>query len=116
MTRIEGVDAYTTVKVVSAIGTDMTRWPTAKHFASWLGLSLNNRITGGGVMNSKTKASGNRAASALRLAPKALHRPDSAFLGRLSTVEESAHGRAQGHHGHEAQANQDHLFHAAVWT
>ena len=69
LTQIDGVDAYTALKVVSEIGTDMTKWTSAKHFASWLGLSPNNRITGGKVMSSKTKPSANRAAAALRLAP-----------------------------------------------
>ncbi len=50
----------------------MTRWPTAKHFASWLGLSPNNRVTGGKVISSRTKPSANRAAKALRLAANAL--------------------------------------------
>ena len=42
--------------------------------AYWLGLSPNNRITGGRVIRSKTKASANRAAAA-----NALHRSDSAL-------------------------------------
>ena len=79
LTRIDGVDAYTALKVVSEVGTDMTKWPSAKHFASWLGLSPNNRITGGRVISSKTKPSANRAAAALRLAANALHRSDSAL-------------------------------------
>ena len=79
LTRIDGVDAYTALKVISEIGTDMTKWPSAKHFASWLGLSPNNRITGGRVISSKTKASANRGAAALRLAANALHRSDSAL-------------------------------------
>ena len=66
LTRIDGVDAFTALKVVGEIGTDMTRWPSAKHFASWLGLSPNNRITGGKVISSRTKANANRAAAALR--------------------------------------------------
>ena len=88
LTRIDGVDAYTALKVISEIGADMTKWPSAKHFASWLGLSPNNRITGGRVMSSKTKASANRAAAALRLAANALHRSNSAlgaFLRRKKT-------------------------------
>ena len=88
LTRIDGVDAHTALKVVSEVGTDMTKWPSAKHFASWLGLSPNNRITGGRVMSSKTKASGNRAAAALRLAANALHRSGQR-PGRLSAAEES---------------------------
>ena len=84
LTRIDGVDGFTALKVISEIGTDMTKWPSAKHFASWLGLSPNNRITGGKVISSKTKPSACRAA-ALRLVANALHRSDSAqgaFLRR----------------------------------
>ena len=80
LTRIDGVDGFTALKVISEIGTDMTKWPSAKHFASWLGLSPDNRITGGRVISSKTKASANRAAAALRLAANALHRSDSALV------------------------------------
>ena len=79
LTRINGVDAYTALKVISEVGTDMTRWPTAKHFASWLGLSPNNRVTVGRVISSRTKPSANRAAKALRLAANALYRSNSAL-------------------------------------
>ena len=113
LTRIDGVDAYTALKVISEIGADMTKWPSAKHFASWLGLSPNNRITGGKVMSSKTKASANRAAAALRLAANALHRSGSAHMC-LPAPEEGTYGCAQGHHRHGPQAGQAHLFHAAL--
>ncbi len=79
LTRIDGIDGFTALKVVSEVGTDMTKWPSAKHFASWLGLSPDNRITGGRVMSSKTKPSASRAVAALRLAANALHRSDSAL-------------------------------------
>ena len=105
LTRIDGVDAYTALKVISEIGADMTKWPSAKHFASWLGLSPNNRITGGRVMSSKTKASGNRAAAALRLAANALHRSNSALgaflrrkkahLGAPKAITATAHKLAR---------------------
>ena len=105
LTRIDGVDAYTALKVVSEIGTDMTKWTSAKHFASWLGLSPNNRITGGKVMSSKTKPSANRAAAALRLAANALHRSDSALgaflrrkeaqLGATKAITATAHKLAR---------------------
>ena len=115
LTRIDGVDAYTALKVISEIGIDMTKWPSAKHFASWLGLSPNNRITGGKVISSKTKPSASRAAAALRLAaptrctaPTAPWAPSCA--GRRPTWE-----RAQGHYRHGPQAGQAHLHHAAVW-
>ena len=104
LTRIDGVDGFTALKVVSEVGTDMTKWPTAKHFASWLGLSPHNRITGGRVISSKTKASSNRAA-ALRLAANALHRSDSALgaflrrkkahLGAPKAITATAHKLAR---------------------
>ena len=105
LTRIAGVDAYTALKVVSEIGTDMTKWPSAKHFASWLGLSPNNRVTGGKVKSSKTKPSASRAAAALRLAANALHRSDSALgaflrrkkahLGAPKAITATAHKLAR---------------------
>ena len=105
LTQIDGVDAYTALKVVSEIGTDMTKWTSAKHFASWLGLSPNNRITGGKVMSSKTKPSANRAAAALRLAANALHRSGSALgaflrrkkahLGAPKAITATAHKLAR---------------------
>ncbi len=105
LTRIDGVDAFTALKVVSETGTDMTRWPTAKHFASWLGLSPNNRITGSKVISSRTRANANRAAAALRLAANALHRSDSALgaflrrkkahLGSPKAITATAHKLAR---------------------
>ena len=105
LTRIDGVDAFTALKVVGEIGTDMTRWPSAKHFASWLGLSPNNRITGGKVISSRTKANANRAAAALRLAANALHRSNSALgaflrrkkahLGAPKAIAATAHKLAR---------------------
>ena len=105
LTRIDGVDDFTALKVVGEIGTDMTRWPSAKHFASWLGLSPNNRITGGKVISSRTKANANRAAAALRLATNALHRSNSALgaflrrkkahLGAPKAITATAHKLAR---------------------
>jgi transposase len=65
----------------SEVGADMSRFPTVKHFASWLGLCPGTKITGGKVMSGKTKRCANRAAQALRLAAAALRTSQSA-LGR----------------------------------
>ena len=105
LTQIDGVDSYTALKVISEIGTDMTKWPSAKHFASWLGLSPNNRITGGRIISSRTMPSANRAAAALRMAASALARSDSALgaflrrkkaqLGSPKAVTATAHKLAR---------------------
>jgi transposase len=79
LTTIPGIDANTAMKILSEIGTDMSRWPNAKAFASWLGLSPGNKISGGKLLSSKTKPSDNRAAQALRMAAAALYRSKTAI-------------------------------------
>src|SRR5262245_43919335 len=86
LTTIEGIDESTALVLVSEIGTDMSRWPTEKHFAAWLGLCPHHKISGGKVLSRKVRPSANRAALALRLAACCLHHSHSAvgaFLRRL---------------------------------
>ncbi|MGH8761215.1 MAG: IS110 family transposase [Burkholderiales bacterium] len=79
LTRIDGVDVTTALAVVSEVGTDMAKFPTVKHFTSWLGLCPGTKITGGKVLSGKTKRCVNRAAQALRLAAAALRSSKSAL-------------------------------------
>lgn len=37
--QLPGLTDLTLMKLISEVGTDMSRWPTTKHFVSWLGLS-----------------------------------------------------------------------------
>ena len=80
LTRIDGIEVTTALAVISETGADMSRFPTAGHFASWLGLCPGTKITGGKVMSSKTQRNANRAAQALKLAAAAL-RPSQSALG-----------------------------------
>jgi transposase len=64
---------------VSQVGADMSKFPTVKHFTSWLGLCPGTKITGGKVMSGKTQRVVNRAAQALRLAASALRSSKSAL-------------------------------------
>ena len=83
LTRIDGIHTHTALKLISEVGLDMTRWPTVKHFTSWLGLCPGSKISGGKVLNSRTKPSSNRAAAAFRLAANSLHNSQSAVGGFL---------------------------------
>ena len=80
LTRIDGIDVGVAQTVISEVGVDMTRWKTEAHFASWLGLCPDNRITGGKVIRKGTRHVVNRAATALRLAATTLLRSQS-YLG-----------------------------------
>lgn len=79
LTRIEGIDITTALTVISEVGTDLSRFASDKHFASWLGLCPGTKITGGKLMSGKTKRCANRAAQALRLAAAALRTSQSAL-------------------------------------
>ncbi len=79
LTKINGLDTHSVLKIISEIGTDIKKWPTAKHFGSWLGLAPGTKISGGKKLSSKTKPSANRAAAMLRMVASTLHRSHSAL-------------------------------------
>ena len=79
LTRIDGIEVQHAQTIVSAVGVDMRRWKTEKHFASWLGLCPDNRSSGGKVLKRGTRHVINRASTALRLAASALLRSQSAL-------------------------------------
>ena len=79
LTDIPGIDGSTVMKIVAEIGTDMSAWPTEKHFASWLGLCPGNKISGGKILSGKTKPCANKAAQALRIAANATQRTATAL-------------------------------------
>ncbi|CAN7639171.1 IS110 family transposase [Pararhizobium sp. LjRoot238] len=87
VTQIHGLGAYLALKLVAECGTDLSAWPNAKHFTSWLCLSPSNKISGGKVLSSRTRRSGSRAAALLRLAAVGVGRTETAlgaFYRRLS--------------------------------
>jgi hypothetical protein len=87
LTQIHGLGPFLALKLVGECGTNLAAWPTAKHFTSWLALAPHNKISGGKVLSSKTRRTGNRAASLLRLAAGTVGRTDTAlgaFYRRLS--------------------------------
>ena len=87
LSQLDGIGPYNALRLLSEIGTDMTRWPTDKHFTSWLTLAPKNKISGGRLLSSRTQPSANRAAAILRLAAMNLGRTQTAlgaFYRRLA--------------------------------
>lgn len=105
LTAIEGIDEPTALTIISEIGLDMGRWPTVKHFTSWLGLCPHHRVSGGKVLSRGTKPCANRVATALRLAASCLQRSQSALgaffrrmkarLGTPKAITATAHKLAR---------------------
>lgn len=54
-TIISGITDYTWMQLLSETGPDLTRWPTEKHFTSWLGLSPGQNNSGKMRRNAKKK-------------------------------------------------------------
>jgi transposase len=79
LSQIDGIGPYNALRLLSEIGTDMTRWPTEKHFTSWLTLAPHNKVSGGRLLSSRTQPSANRAAAILRLAAMNLGRTQTAL-------------------------------------
>ncbi len=87
LSQMHGFGPYTVLRLIGECGDDMTRWPTAKHFTSWLCLAPANKISGGRVLSAATRRSSNRAAALLRLAAVNVGRTQTAlgaFYRRLA--------------------------------
>ena len=80
LTLIDGIDVMVAQTILSEVGLDMSRWKTESHFASWLGLCPDNRISGDKVLGRGTRRVVNRAATALRQSANTLMRSRS-YLG-----------------------------------
>lgn len=88
LTTLPGISENTAVRIISEIGTDMSRWATPKNFASWVGLSPGNNISGGKILSSRTKPTTNKVRQALLMAASTLYNSKTALgahLRRLSS-------------------------------
>jgi len=105
LSAIEGIGVLTAQVILSEIGTDMDRWPSEKHFTSWLGLCPDNRISGGKVLSSHTRHVVNPVSDALRIAAMTLQKSKTALgafyrrmrarLGAASAITATAHKLAR---------------------
>jgi hypothetical protein len=86
LVAVMGISAITAQTIISEIGTDMERFPTVKHFCSWLGLAPHNDISGGRILRSRTMKVRNRANQAFRQAAQSVAQSDSAFGGYYRTM------------------------------
>jgi transposase len=72
LTQINGISESAALSLISEIGINMSPWKTEKHFAAWLSLCPNNKISGGRVLKSRTRKTANRARNILRLCAQSL--------------------------------------------
>jgi transposase len=73
LTVLEGIDANTALVILSEVGRDVSRFPTAKHFSSWLGLSPQHQGSGGKIRSRRVQHGVSRAGRTFRLAVLGCH-------------------------------------------
>lgn len=105
LTALPGLSTITVHTLFSEVGGDLSKFPTAKHFASWLGLCPDNRISGRKVLSSHTRSVKSRTAYALRMAAYSAGRSYSAIgdyfrrmrarLGAPKAITATAHKLAR---------------------
>jgi transposase len=66
LSAIDGVSHNTLLSILSEVGLNFSKFPTAKHFASWLRLAPNNKKSGGKILSSRTPKGNSRLANAFR--------------------------------------------------
>jgi transposase len=88
LTAVPGLQSTSVHALYAELGPDLSAFPSAKHFCSWLGLCPDNRVTGGKVQGTKTRDVRHRVARTLRLAAQALQHSETAlgaFYRRMRT-------------------------------
>jgi transposase len=100
VTQIPGVEMMA-LTLFSEVGRDMSRWPTAACFVSWLALCPDNDISGGRVLWKGMRLVHNRAGQMFRMAANSLHHTQTpmghhlrrmkAKLGPAAAITATAH-------------------------
>lgn len=89
LAAIPGVGTATLLCLVSEVGLNLEKsFPSSTAFCSWLGLTPNNKISGGKLLSSKMQKKKNRLKDALRMAANAVGRtkkasPLKSFFSRV---------------------------------
>jgi transposase len=86
LTQIDGIDIGTALVILAEIGVDVSRFPTEKHFASWLRLCPHFEESNETRKQSRKRKGKNRVAQALRMAAQAVSRmqiPLAMFYQRI---------------------------------
>src|SRR5262249_50035796 len=79
LTVLEGIDSNTALVLLSEVGPDVSRFPTAKHFCSWLGLSPQHQLSAGKIRSRRVQRGASRAGQTLRLAAQGCYHAHHVF-------------------------------------
>jgi transposase len=92
---LPGLHESTVQTIIAEVGTDLSAFPTSKHFCSWLGLAPHHDISGGKLLRSRTLKTDNRAGQAFRLAAQSVARSPKRAFGVFYRRMRAKHGPKQ---------------------
>jgi transposase len=92
LTVLEGIDEVTALVLLGEVGPDVSRFPTAKQFTSWLGLCPQHQASAGKVRGRRVRRGGNRAGQALRMAAQGCHHAKHALGAFYRRIQARAGG------------------------
>lgn len=91
--QIDGVSFGLILTLIAEVGLDLSKFPSAKHFVSWLCLSPNKKVSGGKVLSSKTRKNKNRLTTAFRQAANSVGNQKDTALSHAFRALAYKHGR-----------------------
>ena len=94
LTAIEGIDAATALVILAEIGPDVERFPSEKHFASWLGLAPRTDRSNKTERRRTPRKGKNRVAQALRMAAQSVGRTQTALGSFYRRIKSRIGGRS----------------------
>ena len=93
LTEIEGIDVRTALVILAELGVDVSRFPTEKHFASWLGVCPRQCESNKSKKKRGPRRGKNRIAMALRMAAQGLSKTKSPLAQFYRRIKSRIGGR-----------------------
>ena len=94
LTAIEGIDVATALVILSEIGVDMSKFPTEKHFASWLGLAPRTDRSNLTERRRSPRKGKNRVTQALRQCAQAVSKTQTPLAMFYRRIKSRVGGKA----------------------
>jgi transposase len=116
LTTIPGVGERVATVIVSEIGVDMSRFPTAKHLAAWAGLAPGNNESAGRRRRARHRKGNTHVQSILIEAALAASRTRSRIGARFHQLHRRFGGRANKTAGKKAAFAVAHTLMKVIWS
>jgi len=101
LTRIDGLQVTSVLKILAEIGTDLSRFKSVKHFCSWLSICPGTKISGDKRLSGRIRPCPNRVKQTFKMAAMSLAHSDSAlgaYYRRMCARTDKAHANAATAH------------------